>query len=166
MLLLCTSDVKIAAVYTKQKLHMILGCSTACNRIKQGVILSPIFISVYKDGLFEKLEKSGVGCHMGNHYTGGIGYADDLALLTPARSGLKVIIDICKHNADDYYVQFYCMQNFRVCSCKLNNRTVVVNRTELQSVQDAVHLGHHVCTVNKDSLIADGIANSGEGIAC
>ena len=47
----------------------------------------------------------------GNHYTVGIGYADDLALLTPARSGLKVLIDICKQNADDYYVQFYCMQN-------------------------------------------------------
>ena len=27
------------------------------------------------DGLFEQLEKSGVGCHMGNHYMGCIGYA-------------------------------------------------------------------------------------------
>ena len=59
-----------------------------------------------------------------------------------------------------------CKTVFRICSCKLNNRTVVVNRTELQSVQDAVHLGHHVCTVNKDSLVADGIDNSGEGITC
>ena len=25
-------------------------------------------------------------------------------------------------------------------------------------VQDAVHLGHHIFTINKDSLVADGIA--------
>ena len=57
-------------------------------------ILSPILFSVYMDGLFLKLEKSGVGCHMGNHYTDGIGYADNLTLLTPTRSGLKVVIEI------------------------------------------------------------------------
>ena len=51
---------------------------TACNGVKQGAILSPILFSIYMDGLFEQLEKSGVGCH----YTGCIGYADDLTLLT------------------------------------------------------------------------------------
>ena len=61
---------------------------TACNGVKQEEILSPILFSIYMDGLFEQLEKSGVGCHMGNHYTGCIGYADDLTLLTPTRSGL------------------------------------------------------------------------------
>ena len=84
-------------MYTKQKCQVRWSCSissqfTACNGIKQGAILSPVLFSVYMDGLFEKLEKSGVGCHMGNHYTGGIGCADDLTLLTPTRSGLKVSI--------------------------------------------------------------------------
>ena len=40
------------------------------------------------DKLFERLETSGVGCHMGNHYTGSLGYADDLTLLAPTLSGL------------------------------------------------------------------------------
>ena len=44
-----------------------------------------MLFSVYMNGLFEKLEKSGVGCLMSNHYTGGVGYADDLTLLTPTR---------------------------------------------------------------------------------
>ena len=48
------------------------------------------------DGLFEKLQKIGVGCHMGNHYTGGIGCEDDLTLPTPTRSGFKVLIEICE----------------------------------------------------------------------
>ena len=58
------------------------------------------------DGLFEKLEKNGMGCHMGNHYTGGIGYVDDLTLLTPTRSRLKVLIKICKQYAEHYCVKF------------------------------------------------------------
>ena len=54
-------------MYTKQKLQVRWGCSissqfAACNDVKQGAILSPIFFSVYMDGLFEKLENSGVGC--------------------------------------------------------------------------------------------------------
>ena len=78
-------------MYTKQKLQVRWGSSmssqfTACNGVKQGAILSPILFSIYMDGLFEQLEKSGVGCHMGNHYTGCIGYAVDLTLLTPTRS--------------------------------------------------------------------------------
>ena len=52
---------------------------------------------------------------------------------------------------------------FRGRSCKPDNRTVVFNLTELQSVHVAVHLGHHVSTINKDSLIADGIAQFWRG---
>ena len=55
---------------------------------------------------------------------------------------------------------------FRGRSCKPDNRTVVFNSTELQSVQDAVHLGHHVSTINKDGLVADGIAKFLRGITC
>ena len=78
---------------------------TACDGVKQGAILSHILFSIYIDGLFEQLEKSGVGCHMGNHYTGCIGYADDVTLLTPTRSGLKVLIDICDQYAHEYCVK-------------------------------------------------------------
>ena len=97
---------------------------------------------------------------MGNHYTGGIGYVDDLTLQKPTRSGLKVLIEICEQYADDYCVKFNSEKNmyfvFRGRICNPDNRTAVFNGTE--SVHDAVHLGHHVSAINKDSLIADGIA--------
>ena len=48
------------------------------------------------------------------------------------------------------------MYVFRGRSCKLDNITVVFISTELQSVQGAVHLGHHVSTINKGSLSTDG----------
>ena len=37
------------------------------------------------------------------------------------------------------------------------------NGTELQSVQYAVHQGHRVSTINKDSLVPDGIATFWRG---
>ena len=85
---------------------------------------------------------------LGNHYTGGIGYADDMPLLTPTRSGLNVLIEICEqYGADNWCVKFSSAKSmclvFRGRSCKSDNITVVFNGTELQSVQDAVHLGHH-----------------------
>ena len=61
----------------------------------------------------------------------------------------------------------------RVCILCLEVRVVnptteqfFFNSTELQSVQDTVHLDPHVSTINKGSLVADGIANSGEGTTC
>ena len=68
---------------------------------------------------------------------------------------------------DDYCVKFNSAKSmylvFRGRSCKPDNRTVVCIVTELQSVQDAVHLGHHVSTINENSLVADGIATFWRG---
>ena len=89
---------------------------------------------------------------MGNHYTGGIGYVDDLTLLTSTRSGLKVFIEICEQYAGDYCVKYNSAMSmnllFRGRSCKPDNRTVVFNGTELQNDHDAVHLGYHIATIN------------------
>ena len=159
-------------MYTKQKLQVRWGSSmssqfTACNGVKQGAILSPVLFSIYMDGLFEQLEKSGVGCHMGNHYTGCIGYADDLTLLTPTRSGLKVLINICEKYAHEYCVHFNGTKSryliFTGRNCKPDNRTVFFNDTEWYCTQDAVHLGHHIFVVNKDSLVADATAKFWRG---
>ena len=118
---------------------------TASNGVKQGSILSPILFSVYMDELFERLEKSGVGCHMGNHYTGSLGYADDLTLLAPTLSGLQVLIKICERYADEFDIKFngaksvYMVFGGRRCKC--DNRTVMVNGAELHRVNATVHLG-------------------------
>ena len=154
-------------MYTKQRLQVRWGNHTseqfaACNGVKQGAILSPILFSVYMDGLFDKLEESGVGCHMGNYYAGGLGYADDLTLLAPTLSGLLVLIKICEQYAVDFDIIFNGSKSkflvFRGRGCSFDDRTVCVNGTELYSVNSAVHLGHHISTEDRDSLIIDAIS--------
>ena len=36
----------------------------------------------------------GVGCHMGTHFVGSLGFADDIILLCPTLYGLKTMITI------------------------------------------------------------------------
>ena len=140
---------------------------TASNGVKQGAIRSPILFSVYMDELFERLEKSGVGCHMGNHYTGSLGYADDLTLLAPALSGLQVLIKICEIFADQFDIKFngakcvYMVFGGRICKC--DNRTVMVNGAELHRVNATVHLGHHISTDDNDSLVSAAIGQFWRG---
>jgi len=51
------------------------------NGVKQGGVLSPLLFYVYVDGLLKFLQSTGVGCFIGNIYTGILAYADDIVLL-------------------------------------------------------------------------------------
>ena len=64
------------------------------NGVRQGAVLSPTLFSLYIDELYVKLLKSGFGCHINDLYYGIFGYADDLVLLSPDRSGLQNMLDI------------------------------------------------------------------------
>ena len=61
------------------------------NGVRQGGVLSPVLFSVYVDGLLCKLRDSGVGRHLGCEFVGSVCYADDLALLAPSPSALRII---------------------------------------------------------------------------
>ena len=58
------------------------------------IIPSPV--AIYTHGLLHRLRETGVGCHMGAHFTGALAYADDLTLVSPSISGLKIMIDVCE----------------------------------------------------------------------
>ncbi len=69
-------------------------------------VLSLILFSIYLVGLLNKLNKKGVGCHMGNYFVGCLAYADDLTLIAPSRKSLHTMISISEGYAADYDVIF------------------------------------------------------------
>ncbi len=84
-------------MYTNQCLQVRWGSHTSTrynvqNGVKQGGVLSPILFSIYIDGMFTRLSNSGIGCHIGHHYAGGVGFADDIKLLSPSNKGLQMMI--------------------------------------------------------------------------
>ena len=56
------------------------------------------------DVLLKRLQKSGIGCHIGHYYTGAIAYADDLILMCPSREGLQEMLHICEEYGNEYHV--------------------------------------------------------------
>ena len=65
------------------------------NGVWQGGVLSPILFAIYIDSLLEMLESSGVGCYYGGSFVGALAYADDVVLLAPWASALRLMLHIC-----------------------------------------------------------------------
>ena len=76
------------------------------NGVRQGAIASPILFCFYMDNLFSTLKSSGSGCRIGQYYAGVHGYADDLLLLCPSRSGLQEMLDIAYKYATNHRISF------------------------------------------------------------
>ena len=53
------------------------------------VYLSQILFCIYIDNLLMSLKKNNIGCHVGSHFCGAFGYADDIMLLSPSVTGLQ-----------------------------------------------------------------------------
>lgn len=119
--------------------------SVKCG-VRQGGVASAVLFSLYIDDLFKILRLCGVGCFVGSGFCGAIGYADDVALLSPTRSGLQKMIDITSsfllsrslklNGAKSVYLVFQRK--------KLNvdiNSVVVCGDTILQ-VDEVKYLGH------------------------
>ena len=82
-------------MYTNQTLcvrwgHALSNLFSVKNGVKQGGVLSPILFAIYTDDLLKRLQETGVGCHMGDHFSGALAYADDITLLSPSRSGMAI----------------------------------------------------------------------------
>ena len=78
----------------------------ATNGVKQGAILSPILFCVYIDELLNRINRSGIGCHIVHLSYAGCGYADDAGLISPSVTALQKLLCICEKFADEYDVLF------------------------------------------------------------
>ncbi len=65
------------------------------NGVRQGGVVSPLMFKVYIDELICHLQKSGIGCFIGQEYYGCLIYADDFVLLCRSVKGLQRMVDLC-----------------------------------------------------------------------
>ena len=76
------------------------------NGVRQGGVMSPLQFGVYMDGLLDELKDLGIGCFIGEHFCGAVGYANDIILLYPTSSGLRKMIEVCETYATLHDVLF------------------------------------------------------------
>ena len=118
------------------------------NGVKQGGILSPILFTVYFDELLHRLQRTGIGCHVGDVYSGALCYADDLTLLCPSLRGLNTMLQICADFADEYSVAFNATKTVAVTFDPKNLRVVpgnaFLNGEAIAWAKETKHLGNYV----------------------
>ena len=126
-------------------------------------MLPPILFAVYMDDLYSQLRDSGSGCHIGNHYVGSLGYADDTVLMAPSLKGLQTIVDVSVNYARKYDVIYNGSKSqfliFPSNSGSHVKRQISIDGNVLQSVNEAVHPGHHISVINKDCMLQHAISH-------
>ena len=107
-------------MYSRQKVRTVWNGQysssfSTSNGVRQGGVLSPILLTLYIDVLLERLESSGVGCHIGHEYLGSLCSADDLALLTSTVFSLRRMLKIC----EEFDVEYDIIFNAKKTACIL-----------------------------------------------
>lgn len=134
------------------------------NGVRHGGIISPILFCVYIDGLLQRLHESGVGCYIGHVYTGALAYADDVVLLAPTPSAMRIMLKVCEGFAKEFSVVFnasksVCMQvskgapkTFRL---SVNELSFSLDGNILGFANKCSHLGHVLssCLDDKSDIL-------------
>ena len=65
-----------------------------------------MLFSIYFDELLTRLRTAGYGCHLGSWYVGSFAYADDIILLAPTITFLRLMLQIVHNFGNDYCINF------------------------------------------------------------
>ena len=107
------------------------------------------------------LQETGVGCHIGYHFSGALAYADDIILLFPSLSGMAILVKECEKYAAEYDIIFDSKKSqllyFRGRHCCTINKGIEVNGQHVNISSSAVHLGHTISSVDRSKIVKSDI---------
>ena len=127
------------------------------NSTRQGSCLSPCLFSVYLDELLTALRNRGVGCHVGDLFTGAGCFADDLVLLSPTRDALQIQLNICQEYALKHNLEFSTDPNPE----KSKSKCLFFHQGKENNPADVWLCGKPLPWVNKASHLGHELDNSG-----
>ena len=149
----------LANMYTHQKLRVKWGKSfsnlcTVTNGVKQGGVLSPVLFTMYIDKLLIELKNSGYGCYIGTKYMGSFSYADDIVIITPSQTAMRLQLEICDEFSSEYSISFnpdkYQLLHYTQSSVI---EGMFFNGIFIKSAKSANHLGITLNIDNKGSCV-------------
>ena len=107
--------------------------------------MSPRFFATYIHDMIGILRNSGIGCHLMKLFVACILFADDLALMSPSRSGLQRLIEICNDYCNRYCLTFNSKKSkvmiFGKGSDNYNAMPITLNGLALDIVSEWKYLG-------------------------
>jgi hypothetical protein len=133
------------------------------NGVKQGGVLSPTLFCVYYDELLLRLERCGSGCYVGTKFVGALSYADDITLLAPSISAVRVMLRVCEDFAREYSARFNAEKSlYLVIGPTWQDRPVnvlMMNGSVIQHCEMAKHLGTFIGTGSHRPNVREAIAH-------
>ena len=92
------------------------------NGVRQGGVLSGLLFNIYVNSLIDKISNLNLGCKLGTVKSNIIAYADGIALLSPNREGLKLLLLETYREASCLDLEFNFektkIMKFHSCICK------------------------------------------------
>ena len=116
--------------------------------------MSPVLFAIYLDGLLDELSDSGVGCYWRWLFAGAFCYADDVVLLAPCASALRIMLTICDTYAKSHGLLFNTAKTQLICFRSstefICNDIIFFGNTCLDFSNSVTHLGHRISHNLKD----------------
>jgi len=102
---------------------------------------------VYLDGLILALSEAKVGCYIGKVYVGALAYADDVTLLAPTPTAMRLQLQICEKYSQKFRIEFNaaksaCMVVGRKAQRRYDGMQFSTDGKNIQFVEKFSHLGH------------------------
>ena len=107
------------------------------NGVKQCSVISLFNLYVKKN--IECLDREGLGCHMGNQFSGCFIYADDITLVSPSADALNAMLKVCELYVGEHDITFN--------SNKTKLMQLIVNLLDLSKITS--HYGHFLIAIKK-----------------
>ena len=123
-------------------------CFEVLSGVRQGGILSPHIFCLYVDDLIIRLRRLHIGCYLINQFVGCIFYADDLALLSPSRESMQLLLNATIEYGDEFCMSFSFHKTETIIFGKSKNlgptAPLIINDGSIEIVQNWRYLGFHV----------------------
>ena len=103
-----------------------------------------------------------MGCHIGDVFTGGIGYADDILLIAPTVYSLRLMLKVCEEFGSEYNVSFNPNKYQLLYFTKSQDHGIegiTHNNIFIKVTTVCKHLGHYVGQDAESMLYRDAIDN-------
>ena len=68
--------------------------------------MSPLLFNLYVQDVIQCLDRKGLGCHMGNHFSWCFIYADDITLVAPSADDFNAMLKVCELYAGYHNITF------------------------------------------------------------
>ena len=119
---------------------------------------------MYIDDLLLRSSSSGVGYYLGMNFVGVLANADDIAILAPRPSAMRILLQICDSCAAEYDINFnpdkskflvIPAHKRRHLYCAMCNCSFYVGNKKIDNVDRFSHLGHIITSslVDNDDIV-------------